>query len=152
MHCRELDPDLLAAVDALAEAGNFPDGKISFYTQPSNSPDLNILDLGLFNALQPAYYGCSPTTNLELIDCVEKTYAEFPSNIINRMWVTLQSVFDSIIVHHGDNNYSMPHMNKEFMEREGICLFQKVLLQILRMMMIKMITSGPSVYSTMVFI
>ena len=63
--------------------------------------------------------GCSPTSSIEIIECVEKTYAEYPWNMINRMFVTLQSVYDAIMVHHGDNNYDLPHMNKEFMEREG---------------------------------
>ena len=35
------------------------------------------------------------------------------------MLVTLQSVYDAIIVTHGDNNYELEHMNEEFMEREG---------------------------------
>ena len=55
-HCSERDPELLAAVDDMVEAGNFPEGNVSFYTQLSNSPDLNILDLGLLNALQSAQY------------------------------------------------------------------------------------------------
>jgi hypothetical protein len=48
-HCSHNDAFL---ADTLEELGLTD--KISFYTQPPNSPDLNILDLGLFNALQAA--------------------------------------------------------------------------------------------------
>jgi hypothetical protein len=60
-------------------------GKVEFYTQPANSPDLNILDLGLFNALQAEYYDTAPTNSVELIQMVERTYEEFPANKINRL-------------------------------------------------------------------
>jgi hypothetical protein len=69
--------------------------KISIYTQPPNSPDLNILDLGLFNALQAAYYDNAPRKKVELITMVEQTYADYyPYLKINRLFVTLQSVFN----------------------------------------------------------
>jgi hypothetical protein len=50
--------------------------KISIYTRPPNSPDLNICDLGLFNALQAAYYDNAPMNEVELIAMVEQTYAD----------------------------------------------------------------------------
>jgi hypothetical protein len=94
-------------------------GKISFYSQPSNSPDLNILDLGFFNALQSAYYGRSPTNNIEIIQCVQRAFDAYPANKINRLWVTLQSIYNCVLECQGNNNYTLPHMNKELMEREG---------------------------------
>ena len=54
-HCGECDSHLMPSIDDLVEAGNFPEAKITFYTQPSNSSDLNIFDLGCFIALQSAY-------------------------------------------------------------------------------------------------
>ena len=48
---------------------------------------------------------------------MQKAYDEYPGNMINRMFVTFQSDYE---VNHGDNNYELEHMNKEFMEREGI--------------------------------
>jgi hypothetical protein len=46
-HCSHNDEYLTMALEDLGLTD-----KLSFYTQPPNSPDLNILDLGLFNALQ----------------------------------------------------------------------------------------------------
>jgi hypothetical protein len=48
--------------------------KIILETQPDNSPVLNMLHLGLFNALQDAYYTLAPRDPLDLIHCVEKMY------------------------------------------------------------------------------
>jgi hypothetical protein len=118
-HCSAEDNTLMAAIHELEENGIMAPGKISFFTQPAQSPDLNILDLGLFNALQQAYYGSSPTNSLEIIECVQEAYKQYPANKINRLFVTQQSVFNCILEHHGDNTFKIPHMNKEFMEREG---------------------------------
>jgi hypothetical protein len=113
-HCSHNDDDLLDYLESI-----HLDHKISFYTQPPNSPDLNILDLGLFAALQAQYYKTAPTTQVQLIEMVEKTYNEFDYKKINRIWVTLQTIFNKIIEHHGDNDYKIPHMNKQKLEREN---------------------------------
>jgi hypothetical protein len=87
----------------LENIGVIQPGKITFYTQPANSPDLNILDLGLFNALQASYYNNAPKTNGEIIQCVcgKDTCREYPLNKIDRLWVTLISIFNCIIECHG---------------------------------------------------
>jgi hypothetical protein len=97
----------------------FPPGKIEIYAQPPNSPDCNILDLGYFNAIQSAYWTHAPKNSGDIIKMVEQTYNAFPWQKIDRIFVTLQSIFDSIIVAHGDNEYCITHMNKDKMEREG---------------------------------
>jgi hypothetical protein len=50
---------------------------------------------------------------------VHETYWEYPYLKINRMFVTLQTVFDEVIKANGGNEYKLPHMNKERLEREG---------------------------------
>jgi hypothetical protein len=75
--------------------------------------------LGLFNAVQSAYYLNAPKNAIELIEMVQKTFDEYPHNKLNRLFVTLQSVYNSIIEHYGDNFYKIPHMNKDKMEKEG---------------------------------
>jgi hypothetical protein len=54
--------------------------KVKLYTQPANPPDLNILDLGLFNAIQAAYYRMSPRNQVQLITMVKQTYERFAVN------------------------------------------------------------------------
>jgi hypothetical protein len=70
--------------------------------------------------LQAAYYVNCPSNQVELIAMVEQTYAEFDYRKINRIFITLQSIFNCIIIkNHGGNFYKIPHMNKAKMEREN---------------------------------
>jgi hypothetical protein len=84
--------------------------KVSFYTQPPKSPDLNILDLGLFNALQARYYDLATKNGVELITMAEERYEEYPPSKINRLFLTLQTIFNSILENNGDNQFKIVQM------------------------------------------
>lgn len=106
------DPEWLAAVH---ETGC----KITLETQPANSPDLNINDLAFFRSIQSLYYEAAPENEAELIEAVEDAFEEYACNKLNRMWLTLMSCCNQILETNGDNHYSIVHMNKEKLEREG---------------------------------
>ena len=95
------------------------ENKLLLYTQPANSPDLNINDLGFFRALQSHYQQFSPTTAEEIINYVRQTYEEYPRERINHVWLTLMEVMNEIIEHHGNNDYKMPHIGKLALERRN---------------------------------
>jgi len=59
--------------------------KIKLVTQPANSPDLNVNDLGFFNALKSMHCCTTPPNEVELTAMVEKTFTECPMNKINRI-------------------------------------------------------------------
>ena len=61
----------------------------------------------------------APKDSLELIACVKKAYDECPANEINRMWLTLMSCMNEIIENDGGNDYNVPHMGKDQLERQG---------------------------------
>ena len=48
-----------------------------------------------------------------------EAFRTYPRVLINRTWLTLQSCLNEIIEKHGGNNYKIPHMSKERLEREG---------------------------------
>ena len=75
--------------------------KIILVTQPPNSPDPNIYDLGLFRAIQSLYYRACPRNVGELIAMVEQAYSQYPATKINQIWLTLMGVFNCIVEHHG---------------------------------------------------
>jgi hypothetical protein len=100
--------------EALAEVGL----NAKLYTQPANSPDTNILDLGFFRAIQSANDEVS-TNEAELITHVQQSYENFPRQKLNYTWLTLQSCLNEIIECHGSNNYKIPHYNKQRMETNG---------------------------------
>jgi hypothetical protein len=56
---------------------------------------------------------------VELIKLVEETYKNYCYLKMNRLFVTLQTVFNGIIEANGGNDYTLVHMNKDRLEREG---------------------------------
>jgi len=76
-------------METLTEMGL--EDKIKLITQPAKSPDLNINDLGFFNALQAMHCCTTPRNAVQLIDMVEQTHKKHPVNKINRIWLTLQA-------------------------------------------------------------
>ena len=70
------------------------------YTQ---TPDVNLLDLGFFRAIQ-SFNDASPKNEVELIQSVKDAYENYLRQKLNCTWLTLQSCFNQIILHHGDND------------------------------------------------
>ena len=91
---------------------------LTMFTESPNSPDTNILDLGFFRAIQSFNDDC-PANEEEFIKLVEKAYGEYPLHKLNHVWLTLQSCLNMIIENDGGNDYKIPHMGKESLERRG---------------------------------
>ena len=85
------------------------------YMQAANSPDVNLLDLGFFRAIQ-SFNDAAPKNEEELIQSVQLAYTNYPRTRLNRTWLTLQSVFNQIILCNGDNEYDIQHLSKEKLE------------------------------------
>jgi hypothetical protein len=109
------DPVFKTKVEQLYH-GN--ENAVKLYTQPAQSPDLNVNDLGFFaSLLQSMYYKTAPTDALELIDKVETCFNNYHVNKLNCIWLTLQSCMNENIEDKGDIKYKIPHMNKARLER-----------------------------------
>ena len=108
------DPDIVGCCNNL---GLKP---IKVIEQPPNSPDLNILDLGVFRSLQSRQFKKTPTTMQELINSTKEVYTEFLMHLVDNVWLMLQTVMNKIIECDGDNNYNLPHMNKRKLEHSGL--------------------------------
>ena len=78
----------------------------------------HINDLGFFHALQSAYEAFSPRNAEEIIHYVQRAYQEYLRKKINRIWLSLIMVMNEIIDCHGQNDYVLPHMNKDRLARE----------------------------------
>ncbi|KAL2901723.1 DNA primase large subunit PriL [Bienertia sinuspersici] len=87
--------------------------------QPANSPDLNILDLGLFNSLQSKYQKTMPETIDKMVEEVEKVYEDQHPKIISNVWHSLQYCMCEIIGCLGQDHYDLPHMKKQQFEDAG---------------------------------
>lgn len=115
-HILDNDPCFKAKVADLYDGNR---DAVKMYTQPAQSPDLNVNDLGFFNSLQSHNYKESPKDALELIVMVKRCYNNYPSTKLNRIWLTLQSCMNCIIDDRGGNQYKIPHMCKDRLERLG---------------------------------
>ena len=93
---------------------------IRLMCQPPNSPDLNILDLGFFSAIQALQHKSCPKNVEELIHEVNKSFEEYSARRINHIFLTLQLCMQEIMRVRGSNNYKIPHMKKEALEREAL--------------------------------
>ena len=85
------------------------------YTHAANSPDVNLLNLGFLQAIQ-SFNDAVPKNKEELIHAVSKAYHNCPQVKLNCTRLTLQSVFNQIILNHGDNVYNIEQLLKEKLE------------------------------------
>ncbi|KAL7158342.1 hypothetical protein ABFS83_02G136600 [Erythranthe nasuta] len=81
---------------------------IRLMCQPPNSPDLNVLDLGFFAAIQSLQYKEAPKNIDELVNAVVHAFEFFSTAKSNQ-----------IMRAKGSNKYKIPHINKAMLEREG---------------------------------
>jgi hypothetical protein len=106
------DPELLKAGDE--------DGfHIRLIQQPPNIPDMNVLDLGFFRAIQSLQQQQSARNIDELIETVVKSFNDLSHEKLNDVFLTLQQCFIEVIKHRGGNDYRIPHMSKSRLRREG---------------------------------
>ncbi|KAL4587885.1 hypothetical protein LXL04_000761 [Taraxacum kok-saghyz] len=87
--------------------------------QPPNSPDLNVLDLGFFRAIQSLQEQEVFGTIDELVHAVQTSFETMQSQQLNNVFLTLQTCMKEIIKVQGGNNYQIPHVGKNRLEREG---------------------------------
>ena len=95
--------------------------KIVLNTQPVQSPDLSVNDLGLFAVLQALHEWTVSKGALELVKNVKKVHQECPSLKISHLFLRLQVVMSKVIEHQCGNECKIPHLGKQKLEREG-CL------------------------------
>ncbi|CAM9338776.1 unnamed protein product, partial [Scytosiphon promiscuus] len=111
------DPDLNEALSS--------DGwDLRLINQPANSPDTNILDLGFFNSIQSLQDRTTPRNVDEMIDAVKVAWNTQSPKVLNRVWLSLQSCLRETMLAGGNNDYKIPHMNKEKQERAGTLPWQ----------------------------
>ena len=93
---------------------------IKLETQPPKSPDLNVIDLSFFRALQSHQWrsGFANTID-ELIIQVQRAYQTFPPRAIDYSFLTLQCCIDDILGIYGANDYAIRHMGKDALLRAG---------------------------------
>lgn len=94
---------------------------IKILTQAPKSPDTNICDLCFFRALQSEQWRSGVEDTIDgLIGQVLRAFERFDERKNDFGFLTLQCCLDDILCCNGGNDYSIQHMGKERMLREGI--------------------------------
>lgn len=93
---------------------------IRLICQPPNSPNINILDLGFFRALQSLRYKTVARTIDDLTKVVEDTFDIYSVSKSNDIFLTLQLCMREIMKVKGANTYKIPHIGKAALAREGL--------------------------------
>jgi hypothetical protein len=85
--------------------------KIQVITQPPQSPDLNVNDLGLFRSLKCRVENLKDgaTTMDELYDSVLEAWDGYDGETLDRIWAHQFECYRQIIRCLGDNCYTAPH-------------------------------------------
>ncbi|GMF32362.1 unnamed protein product [Phytophthora fragariaefolia] len=105
-------PDIVAA-------GTADGWNIHMFSQPANSPDLNVLDLGFFASIQAIriekpIYGID-----KLVAVVVDAYDKMHYTMVDAIFLTLQNVMICILRAEGGNEYKFPHLGKQRLRRLG---------------------------------
>jgi hypothetical protein len=106
------DPQFLAAV---AQTGL----DIRIISQPANSPDMNVLDLGFFASLQSYTDTCSSRNMDELIENVINQFWSYDPFLLKKVFLTLQGCMIEVMKIGGGNRYKVPHIGKDRLQASG---------------------------------
>lgn len=98
--------------EAVINALGCSDGwKIKVKTQPAQSPDLNILDLGFFYSLKNRAQKLKrQVKNIDqLIENIKECYDNYDRKTLDKIWGSQYAVYNEILKCNGDNQYKLPH-------------------------------------------
>ncbi|KAL6504137.1 hypothetical protein OROGR_026060 [Orobanche gracilis] len=110
--------------DEFHHASTIGDFEMHLTFQPSNSPDMNVLDLGVFNSIQSLQHQKAPKTIDDLVLAVEESFNEMSTETINNVFLTLQACMIEVLRHNGGFDYKVPHLGKGILKNAGKLPFQ----------------------------
>ncbi|ETV76455.1 hypothetical protein H257_09474 [Aphanomyces astaci] len=88
-------------------------------SQPPNSPDLNVLDLGFFASIQALQYKFESHSVDDVIRATLAAFALLESEKLVDAFLTLQAVMRLVLENNGGNQFGLPHLGKKALRRTG---------------------------------
>ena len=86
---------------------------VELVRQPAQSPDLNVLDLGLWNSIQASQRKLPRVHNeFELVRSVQQAFRETKLTVIDSCFVTLQNILKEVRACAGGNKFKTPRKRK----------------------------------------
>ncbi|KAF0749686.1 hypothetical protein AaE_006962 [Aphanomyces astaci] len=111
-HVPPVDPDVVAACKDQGWG-------MEVVFKPPNSPDMNVLDLGLFRAIQTLQAEKHSSCLEDIVAATEAAWADVSSTTLNKNFLTLQRCLQVDILNQGGNDYKIPHMKKDVLHARG---------------------------------
>jgi hypothetical protein len=105
-------PHLLQEDEDVISAGISDGWNIRLLFQPPNSPDLNVLDLGFFAAIQSIQYKQQIHGIDNLIKAVKNAFEGTKVSTLDDIFLALQACMSCILECDGGNEYKLPHLGK----------------------------------------
>ncbi|XP_048494519.1 uncharacterized protein LOC125494769 [Beta vulgaris subsp. vulgaris] len=105
--------------EAFLQAASTDGFDIHLVYQPPQSPDLNLLDLGFFKAIQSIQHTDFPETIEELLKSVQVACEAYDPKTLNYTWLHFMYVMFEVLKVEGGNNYKNPRKGKKKLDRMG---------------------------------
>ncbi len=87
--------------------------------QPANSPDFNVLNLGLLRRLRAMQDKYAPRTTQELIEAYKAAFDAYDPRYIDSNFISLQKCLKCSLLNYGVNRYKKQHVGKVKNRNEG---------------------------------
>ncbi|CAM9305971.1 unnamed protein product, partial [Discosporangium mesarthrocarpum] len=88
-------------------------------TQPANSSDLNVNELGFFHSIKQLKEDVGVSSSEDLVEDTMGAFDVYPRKTLERVWQSLFAVLGEVLDCKGDNSYKLPHLGKENLGRAG---------------------------------
>ena len=92
---------------------------VELVTQPAQSPDLNVNDLGFFASLKSRVWGMNASSIDELVETIFQQYAEYDGDTLERVWQSLFKVYNQTLRKMGDNDFRVEHTGVSARQKAG---------------------------------
>ena len=92
---------------------------VELVTQPAQSPDLNVNDLGFFASLKSRVWGMKASSIDELVETIFDQYEKYDGDTMERVWQGLFKVYDQTLRLMGDNDFTVEHTGVSRRQRAG---------------------------------
>ena len=92
---------------------------VELVTQPAQSPDLNVNDLGFFASLEWRVWGMNASSINEFVETIFQQYEEYDSATLERVWQSLFKVYNQTLRQMGDNDFSVKHTGVTAWQKAG---------------------------------
>jgi transposase len=106
-------------LEAFNKIGKKSKPPIEFITQPTRSPDTNVLDLGIWNSMKSRVAEvrydrkATESMNQRIINAVSDMWEDYDPAKLNNIFITLTAVLEEIEKDKGGNSFKQPHTVKD---------------------------------------